>query len=119
MGRMTLTEVQDHTTTTLRSEEVHLDRGTVLCRGFTKARANHMRESCMVDGELKIDKMEIYLFKYGVVDPDLSSLSDDDILVVFDQWSSVDVEKVLKVMNNLNGYGEDNHREQVTRFRPE
>lgn len=123
MARLTLGNAKD--SGSFPEQEVSLgDRGTILCRGFSKGMMNRMRNEAMqvslskgIADDLDTETIELYLFKYGIVEPNFSELTDNEIREIFESWPASTCERVMGVIVELNGAEGGFIRSQTEAFR--
>jgi hypothetical protein len=118
-SRITLDQMREGSA--VPTEEVKLTNGgTVLVHGHTKAQNRSLRQQATKEnGDLDTDLLEVYLFKFGVVEPDLSGLEIPEVLDIFDKWPSADIDAINMAITRCNGFGEGQVKAEAEAFRAE
>ncbi len=87
--------------------------GEVLVRGFSKARQQALRrEATDAEGNLDSDKVEMLMFCYGVVDPEIQP---EAYLQLREKNAGV-IDRVLKVILEISGLGPEALAEAQAQF---
>lgn len=92
--------------------------GEVVVRGFSKAKQQALRrEATDAEGNLDSDKVEMLMFCYGIVDPEISS---ESYLALRDKNAGA-IDRVLKEILAISGLGPEALAEAQSQFpkRPE
>lgn len=113
MKKLTLEEILAAPDLAEKTVEVPEWGGTVVVRGFSKAVQQTLRREAMgEDGTLDADKVEMLMFCYGVVEPEIGSAS----YVALREKSAGAIDRVLKEILALSGLSEDALREAEAQF---
>jgi hypothetical protein len=87
--------------------------GAVKVRTLTKAAQQAMRNEAKVDGELDTDAMEMLMFKYGVIEPKLST----EQVMALREKSSTAFDQVLQAIIMVTGASGEAIQQAEAEFR--
>lgn len=113
MKKLTLEEILAAPDLAEKTIEVPEWGGAVTVRGFSKAKQQALRHEAMgEDGTLDADKVEMLMFCYGVVEPEISSASYGALR----EKNAGAIDRVLQEILKISGLSESALREAEAQF---
>ena len=89
--------------------------GQVKVKGFSKATQQQMRKEATYDGEIDSDRLEMFMFIYGVIEPKCDKSHYEQLR----EKSAGAIDKIVKEIMSVSGMDEQTVKKAEKSFRSE